>query len=196
MLCNFSNISHIFKEFHYKKDSMGGGISFCFAMFIKNELVGGSVLGKPRHLTKYQKCIDIRRMACLDKSPFNSESFFLGKIIKWITCNTNYDYVLSYSDLTVGHIGTIYKASNFKEIGKTAPTKFIEWNIKTYHPRSLNTDRPYSYKLRQAIKDKKAFIHTGLPKTIWLYTINKKKRNQKMDLQNFNDVAPNQMKLL
>ena len=135
-------------------------------------------------------------MACLDKSPFNSESFFLGKIIKWITCNTNYDYVLSYSDLTVGHIGTIYKASNFKEIGKTSPTKFIEWNNKIYHPRSLSIDRDYSYKLRQAVKDKKAFIHTGLAKTIWLYTINKKKRNQKMDLQNFNDVAPNQMKLL
>ena len=196
MLCNFSNISHIFKNFHYKKDSIGGGISVCFAMFIKNELVGGSVLGKPRHVTKYPNCIDIRRMACLDKSPYNSESFFLGKIIQWITCNTKYNYVLSYSDLTVGHIGTIYKASNFKEIGKTSPTKYVEWNNKIYHPRSLSIDRDYSYKLRQAIEEKKAFIHTGLPKIIWLYTINKKKRNKKMELSNFNYVAPNQIKLL
>ena len=48
-ICEFSDIRHIFERFHYKKGAMGGGISVCFAMFINNELVGGSVLGKPRH---------------------------------------------------------------------------------------------------------------------------------------------------
>ena len=32
---------------------MGGGISKCFAMYINDKLVGGSVLGKPRHEKKY-----------------------------------------------------------------------------------------------------------------------------------------------
>ena len=196
MICIFSNISHIFKEFHYKGNNMGGGISVCFAMFINNKLMGGSVLGKPRHQNKYKDCIDIRRMACLDISPFNSESYFLGQIIKWITCNTNYNYVLSYSDLTVGHKGTIYKASNFKEIGETSPTKYIEWNTKTYHPRSLSIDRDYSYKLREAIKAGRAFVRTGKPKKIWLYKINYKKRGKKMFLQNYNDVSPSQLTLL
>ena len=195
MLCEFSNISHIFKEFHYKSDNMGGGISACFAMFIDDKLVGGSVLGKPRHEKKYKNCIDIRRMACLDESPCNSESYFLGQIIKWITCNTNYDNVLSYSDLTVGHTGTIYKASNFKEVGKTTPTKYIEWNGRTYHPRSLSIDRDYSYKMREAVKTGEAIIHTGEPKIIWMYKINYKKRNKVMILDNYNDVSPNQMRL-
>ena len=56
MLCKFANISHIFKKFHYKSDNMGGGISVCFAMFINYKLVGGSVLGKPRHEKKYKNC--------------------------------------------------------------------------------------------------------------------------------------------
>ena len=134
-------------------------------------------------------------MACLDESPCNSESYFLGQIIKWISCNTNYDNVLSYSDLTVGHVGTIYKASNFKLVGETTPTKYVEWNGKTYHPRSLTIDRDYSYKMREAVKTGKAFIHTGLPKKIWMYKINYKNRNKVMILDDFNTTSPNQIRM-
>jgi len=178
-LCSFKHIRHIFEEFHYKKGHMGGGISVCFALFIDGILVGGSVLGKPRHEKKYKNCIDIRRMACLDSAPCNSESYFLGQIIRYITCNTSYENVLSYSDKTVGHEGVIYRASNFKNIGLTTPTKYVEWEGKTYHPRSLSIDRPYSHRMRLAVLLGDALIKTGLPKTIWLYPINVKKRSKK-----------------
>ena len=173
--CKFNDIRHIFEEFHYKKGHMGGGISMCFGMYIDENLVGGSVLGKPRHLKKYAEHIDIRRMACLDNSPKNSESFFLGQIIRWIRDNTQYTHVLSYSDLTVGHTGTIYKASNFYQKGVTSATKYIEWNNKIYHPRSLSIDRDYSYRMRDAVKNGEAIIKTGLPKIIWEYQIIRKK---------------------
>ena len=181
-ICNFKDIRHIFKDFHYKEDSMGGGISVCFAMLIDGKLVGGSVLGKPRHEKRYKNCIDIRRMACIDSSPKNSESWFLSRIIRWIASNTTYNYVLSYSDMTVGHVGTIYKASNFKDIGKTSPTKYVEFNGKTYHPRSLSIDRPYSYRLRDAVESGDAVIKTGLPKTIWIYEISKKLKRKNVDI--------------
>jgi len=190
MECHFSDIRHIFQEFHYKKDHMGGGISMCFAMLINDILVGGSVLGSPRHEKKYKNCIDIRRMACIDNAPHNSESYFLGQIIKYISCNTNYDNVLSYSDLTVGHIGTIYKASNFKNIGLTTPTKYVEWNGKVYHPRSLSIDRDYSYKMRIAIQTGEAVIKTGLQKNIWLYPINKKLRKKTFSIGRYIDCGP------
>jgi hypothetical protein len=184
--CKFNDIRHIFEEFHYKKSHIGGGISICFAMFMDDKLVGGSVLGKPRHEKKYKNCIDIRRMACLDSSPCNSESYFLGQIIKFITCNTDYENVLSYSDMTVGHSGTIYKASNFKEIGMTTPTKYVEWEGKIYHPRSLSIDRDYSYRMREGIKLGTAILKTGLPKRIWLYPINKNKKNKKCFMESYN----------
>lgn len=191
-ICEFSDIRHIFERFHYKKGAMGGGISVCFAMFINNELVGGSVLGKPRHEKKYKKCIDIRRMALLDEAPFNSESWFLSQIIKWCASNTDYNYVLSYSDKTVGHNGIIYKAANFRNIGETTPTKYVEWNDKIYHPRSLSIERAYSYQLREAVKNGEAIIHTGLPKIIWLYEISSKlkRKNFKVySLDNFNFIG-------
>jgi hypothetical protein len=150
---------------------MGGGISICFAMFIDDVLVGGSVLGKPRHEKAYKGCIDIRRMACIDSAPKNSESWFLSQIIKWLQCNTEYTGVLSYSDQTVGHTGTIYKAANFKEVGETIPSKYVEWKGKTYHPRSLSIERPYSHELRAAVERGEAEVKTGLTKKIWMYTI-------------------------
>ena len=183
--CTFADITHIFSEFHYKQSAMGGGISVCFAMIMDGNLVGGSVLGKPRHEEKYKNCIDIRRMACLDSSPKNSESYFLGQIIKWISRNTKYENVLSYSDLTVGHEGIIYKASNFKDIGLTAPTKWIEYKGKSYHMRSLTIDRDYSYKIREGLENGDAEIKTGKPKKIWMYEIKKRGRNKKMILGQF-----------
>lgn len=177
--CTFKDICHILEEFHYKKKHMGGGISTCFAMTIEDELVGGSVLGLPRHVDKYPNCIDIRRMACTDSAPKNSESWFLSQIIKWVTCNTDYEGVLSYSDTTVGHKGTIYKAANFKQIGETTPTKYVEWKGKVYHPRSLSIERPYSHELRNAIKTGEAVVKTGLPKIIWMYPIIRKSFSRK-----------------
>lgn len=186
-ICSFSDISNILKDYHYKKDSIGGGISVCFAMMMDNKLVGGSVIGKPRHENKYKNCVDIRRMACIDSAPHNSESWFLSQVIKWIASNTNYNYVLSYSDKTVGHNGTIYKAANFKNIGETSPTKYVEWNGKVYHPRSLSIDRDYSYKLREAIKSGDAVIKTGKPKNIWIYEISKKLKKKNKTVKLFNE---------
>lgn len=184
MLCHFDDIRHIFEQYHYKGGAMGGGISVCFGMFINGQLVGGSVLGKPRHEKKYKNCIDIRRMALLDDAPKNSESYFLSKIIKWCACNTKYDYVLSYSDMTVGHSGTIYKAANFQLIGETSPTKYVVWNGKTYHPRSISIERPYSHQLREALNTGDAKLLTGKPKSIWIYCIRQSSRKT-MSIRHF-----------
>tara|TARA_Y100000034_G_scaffold102258_1_gene127029 strand:+ start:83 stop:436 length:354 start_codon:yes stop_codon:yes gene_type:complete len=98
--------------------------------------------------------------------------------MKYLISNTNYDSVLSYSDLTQGHIGTIYKATNFTESGKTSPTKYVEWKDKVYHMRSLTIDRPYSYEMRKAVKDGTAIIKIGEPKIIWLYDLTKRRKKR------------------
>lgn len=153
---------------------MGGGISVCFALVYNEDIIGGAVLGKPRHEKKYKNCIDIRRLACIDETLKNTESYFLSKIIWWVKKNTNYENVISYADATVGHSGGIYKAANFLLIGETARSKHVFWNGKRYHPRSLTIERPYSYRLREAIKTGEATQEEGLPKTVWIYKI---KRN-------------------
>lgn len=39
--------------------------------------------------------------------------------------------------------------------------------------RELVTDRPYSYRLRQAVKDGTAQVLECEPKDIWMYSINR-----------------------
>jgi hypothetical protein len=170
--CKFKEIRHIFEQFHYKGGHMGGGISWCLALVNNLEIVGGVVIGKPRHEQKYSdngkvKVVELRRMACLEHCPKNTESYFLGKVKWWLKKNTDIEKIISYSDLSVGHIGTIYKASGYKLIGETAPSKHIFWEGKRYHPRSLTIDRPYSYKLREAVKSGEAVVETGKAKLIF-----------------------------
>jgi hypothetical protein len=174
-VCKFKDIRHIFEEFHYKKGHMGGGISTCLRMIDGDNIVGGMVIGKPRHGGKYPNMLEIRRMALLDSCPKNSESWFLGKALRWLRDHTDAENILSYADGFVGHKGTIYKASNFKLVGTTAPSKHIFWRGVRYHPRSLSIDRPYSYALRDAVKDGTATIETGDPKSIYIYKINRKR---------------------
>lgn len=53
----------------------------------------------------------------------NMASWFLSKSIKMLAKhNKNIKSIITFADNTYGHTGTIYKACNFKEIGKTAPS--------------------------------------------------------------------------
>lgn len=169
--CQFRHIRHIFERYHYKGGNMGGGISICFALMFNENVIGGAVLGKPRHEKKYPNSMEIRRMAIVDESPKNSESYFLGKICWYMKKYSTVDCLLSFADLSVGHTGTIYKAANFEKVAETAPTLHIFWRGKRYHPRSLTINRPYSYKLREAIKTGEAQKEIGKPKTLWMYQL-------------------------
>lgn len=179
VFCEFSEIRHIFERFHYKGGHMGGGISFCFRLEYRGYIVGGAVCGKLRQENFYskngRKTLEIRRMALLDDCPKNSESYFLGKILWLIKKYTDIEEVISYADKSVGHVGTIYKAANFKMIGETSPSIHVFWNGKRYHPRSLTIERAYSYQLRDAVKRGDATVEKGEPKLIYSYQINRGK---------------------
>ncbi len=176
--CKFKDIRHIFEGYHYKGGHMGGGISLCLGACYKSKYLAGVVVGPPRQNKKYSskcECVEIRRMACVDELPKNSESWLLAKTIWWLKKHTDVGRVISYSDQSVGHKGVIYKAANFKLIGETAPSKHVFWKGKRYHPRSLTIDRPYSYKMREGLKTGETIIETGAPKLIFEYLI--KRRN-------------------
>ena len=53
--------------------------------------------------------------------------------------------------------------------------------------RSLTIDRPYSYEMREDVKNGKAIVKTGEPKIIWMYDLSKrrKKRTNKISLKTY-----------
>ena len=45
------------------------------------------------------RCVELRRFCCVDDTPTNTESYFIGQTIKWIRQNTDVQVIISYSDL-------------------------------------------------------------------------------------------------
>lgn len=117
-------------------------------------------------------------MVLIDDTPRNTESWFIGKCLRWLHKNTAIKYVVSYADPNYGHVGTIYKASNFKWVGKTSKTRVIMYNNKKYHDKAIRTKykgalKPFAARIKQALERGEAYYVTQLPKNIYLYQLRK-----------------------
>lgn len=173
-VCEWGDIAPIFRDNHYKSDHIGGDIALCFRLDFNCNTIGGAVFGPPRHQVYGTATLDLRRFACVEDAPKNTESFFLSKCILFIKKNKLADRIVTFADETQGHKGIIYKACNFRKIGVTAKGKHIVWNGRQYHMRSLTINRPYSRDLKEALKNGEATIVNGLHKNIFAYEISKK----------------------
>jgi hypothetical protein len=122
------------------------------------------------------RVLELRRLCLIDETPKNAESFFVGRTLRWLRQNTTWEFVISYADEEQGHKGVIYKASNFKSLGKTSPGKKLEVDGKSFHIRTLSMlDRPYGVEInrRYKAKDEGVKVIETLPKNIYTYSLKK-----------------------
>ena len=132
------------------------------------------------------KCLELRRLVCIDNTPKNTESYFIGKTFKWLKQNTDVEVIVSFADQHYGHSGVIYKATNFEYIGETASARILMVDGKEYHSRSLNqTARPYGRELKRRYDngDENIFFTSRKPKHIYVYYLNKKIKKEIKRLQ-------------
>lgn len=120
--------------------------------------------------------IELRRLACIDNTRKNTESFFIGKCLRWLQLNTNIKTVVSYADPEYGHQGTIYKASNFKLIGKSSNGRVIWWNGKKYHDKCIRTKyngklKPFAQRVKDALEKGEAVYKKTKGKNIYVYPL-------------------------
>jgi len=121
--------------------------------------------------------LELRRLCLIDATPKNAESYFVGKTLRWLRKNTNWEFVISYADGEQGHTGVIYRASNFKYLGQTKPGKTLEVDGKPFHIRTLSMlDRPYGVEINKRYKEKDEGIKIieTLPKHIYTYDLRTK----------------------
>lgn len=138
-------IKGFIEKWHYSHNTNGLKHRYCFAMFHKGEMIGAALLGPPATpgVAEAYSCngtldvVELRRLCCIDETPRNTESYFIGQMVKWLKRNTKVDVILSYSDKTYGHEGTIYKASNFTLVGESPASDKILYNGKLYHDKAL-----------------------------------------------------------
>ena len=182
------------RKYHYSKSTNGIQQKECFGLYTEGNfglpvMIGAmmyAIPSMPNTAKRYNpinpdRCVELRRLCCIDDTPKNTESYFIGKTLRWLKRNTNYEVVISFADQHYEHDGTIYKASNFENLGETAAGRVLMVDGKEYHSRSLSQPiKPYSREIRRRWenKDPNIFFKKRKPKYIYVYYLNKKIKRQ------------------
>lgn len=178
-----SEIREFIEKWHYSHNINGLMSNYCFAMYYKDTMIGAMIYGHMAMANQWRKygkspedVIELRRLAMIDTTLRNSESYFIGKTIKWLKKNTNIHTIVSYADTFYGHKGIIYEASNFTKVGKSSAGRVIMFNGKHYHDKTIRTTykgklKPFAKRVKDALDSGEAYYVKTPGKNIYVYTL-------------------------
>jgi hypothetical protein len=185
--CERSEIRDFIEEWHYSHNINGLLSDYCFKLMDGDKMVGAMIYGGlgmancwKKYAEKKEDIIELRRLCCIDDTPKNTESYFIGRTLKWLKKNTAIKKVISYADNTYNHRGTIYQASNFQHLGKTAKGRVIMYNGKRYHDKTIRTKykgelKPFAKQIKEALENGEAYYVPTLGKDIYMYDLEKRR---------------------
>lgn len=185
--CKIQNIRSFVEKWHYSGNVNGVNSTYCFRLMDSETMIGAMIYGSTAMANVWRKyanheseLIELRRLCCVDDTPKNTESFFIGKTLKWLKKNTDVKTIISYADETYGHKGIVYMATNFKNVGMTNPGKVIIYHGKRYHDKTIRTKykgelKPYAKKIKDALQTGEAHYESSLGKHIYIYELRKDK---------------------
>lgn len=182
-LCERDDIIGFVEHWHYSKSINGIISDFCFRLMDNEQMIGAAIYGRLAMANQWKRfgeseadVIELRRLCCVDKTPKNTESFFIAKTLHWLKKHTQIKTVVSYADMEQNHVGTIYKASNFECLGQQAGAKVIMWNGKRYHDKAVRTKyngqlKPFAVDLQSAIDTGAAVYQSTAGKVAYSYKL-------------------------
>lgn len=127
-LTNKLTAQNALSRWHYLGDK-GFLSTYNFGVFFSGELVGIICYGIPNapsikgiyDQTSQNDYLELTRLALSPDCPKNSASRVIAISLKLLAkMNPEIKGIITYADTEQGHVGTIYKASNFKYLGLTA----------------------------------------------------------------------------
>lgn len=158
------SITDFIEKNHYSKSINGCIADFCYSLHNPSgEIVGAMFFGRMAMAGQWKKygseeseVIELRRLCCIDETPRNAESFFIGRSIKMLKKEWGGKVIVSYADAEYGHSGVIYKATNFKYKGLSKGAKVIIYQGKKYHDKTIRTKykdqlKPFAVKIKSAL---------------------------------------------
>lgn len=180
-------ITDFLEKWHYSKSINGCIADFCYSLYSPSgEMVGAMFFGRMAMANQWEKfansekqVIELRRLACVDDTPKNAESFFIGKALRMLRSDWRGSVVVSYSDKEYGHTGTIYRASNFL-IGDEIPgAKVIVSGDRQYHDKAIRTKykgelKPFAARLVEDLKHGRAYYKKTKGKNTFIYLLRRK----------------------
>lgn len=180
-----NEIRDFIEEWHYSKNINGCVSTYCYALYNPDgELCGAMFYGMMAMRNQWKrfsddpdKVIELRRLCCIDDTPKNTESYFIGKTLRLLAKDWRKDgIVVSYADKEYGHEGTIYKASNFTDFGDVAGAKVIVYGDRTYHDKAIRTKykgvlKPFAQRIKDALDEGIAYYKKTAGKKTYIYQL-------------------------
>ena len=185
-LCERKEITSFIEKWHYSHNINGLMSDYCFKLLDNDKIIGGMIYGRiamagvwKKYAENEDELIELRRLCCIDDTPKNTESYFIGNTLRWLKRNTDIKRVVSYADTTYGHNGTIYKASNFIHCGMTATGRVIIYKGKRFHDKTIRTKykgklKPFAVKIKEALMRGDAKYVKTQGKHIYIYELRTK----------------------
>jgi hypothetical protein len=142
--------------------SYPGGTKLAFGAFVESRLLGAATLGvgaKNAHLlvdgASPDDCLTLTRLWLSDELPKNSESRFIGVVLRSLKKHTDLKFLVAYADPAQGHLGIIYQATGWLYTGLSQPTPLYDLGDgRQHHSRSLGHvfgSHGLAYLLRQGV---------------------------------------------
>ena len=133
------------KKHHYSHGCHNGP-SPCYGLFDGEQLIGCLMFATPCSENvresvfgdQYKDAVtELHRLHILDCTPKNTESWFISRCLKLLKQDKpQIKAVLSFSDMTEGHTGVIYQATNAYRLGTTGrATFYVDETGRLRHPR-------------------------------------------------------------
>lgn len=141
----FTIAKHLLVREHYLH-SFPGGSKLAFGASLGSRLLGALTLGAgPANAYSLatgaapDDCLALTRLWLSDELPPNSESRFIGIVLRYLRKNTDLKFLVSYADPTQGHVGTIYQATGWTYTGLSQATPLYDiGDGRVHHSRSLS----------------------------------------------------------
>jgi hypothetical protein len=192
------DVRDFIEENHYSGNVNGLRVGYCFALYdddrpFGQQMIGAMIYGALGMASAWKKygdkesdVIELRRLCCVDDTPKNTESFFIGQTLRCLKNNTDIKVIVSYADAHYGHSGTIYKATNFFHGGMTSKSRVIMMDGKQYHDKTIRTYytnkdgvrnlKPFAQRVKDSLDSGETYYEDRPPKHIYLFFLDKKTR--------------------
>jgi len=181
-------------------------ITWAFGAFFENNLEGIITIGKPPSLNicigalgreNMEKIWELNRLWMSDKCPKNSESRFIGWVLRELKKINPPIVLVSYADTEQKHIGTVYKATNWVYTGITKPimdyqVKGIKMHAKTVSDSvGKSTDKKNKKQMLKELYGENFYMKERSQKHRFVYFFN---QNDKKLLKWKQEPYPNNLK--
>jgi hypothetical protein len=177
-------VTDFIETWHYSHNINGCIADYCYALYTPTGVLAGAMffgrLAMCNQWKRFATCdsdvIELRRLCCIDDTPKNAESFFIGAALKLLGKAWTGKIVVSYADKEQGHTGIIYRASNFKMVGEIKGAKVIIHEGKRYHDKAIRTKykgelKPFAQRLKTALENGEAYYKQTAGKYTYVYEL-------------------------